>query len=179
MVLLGRSSGGIVALGRPTMAGCEGVMASILEKAQELLAIYGPPSPGAAPRIAYRMGADLDGIPLACDCSAFAARCCGQRKFDGKLYYNTDRIWDDAQGPRKRWRQIPAPAPGCIGVYPGKTVAGKRHAGHVWVVADPATARTIECSDSGKGIAAKKRPAWFKPGATGNGRPIIWAEFVG
>lgn len=152
---------------------------NIIEKARELLAIYGPPSPGEPPRIAYRMGADMDGDPPACDCSAFVARCCDQRKNAGGVWYNTDRIWDDAQGPHKRWRQIPAPVPGCIGVYPGRTVAGKRHAGHVWVVVDTATARTIECSSSGKGIAAMKRPSWFKPGATGNGRAIVWAEFVG
>ena len=154
-------------------------MPSILKAAQDLLALHGPPAPGKAPRVAYRMGADLDGDPLACDCSAFVARCCGQRKNAAGVWYNTDRIWSDATGAHKRWRQIAAPIAGCIGVYPGRTVAGKRHAGHVWVVADPATAATIECSSSGKGINTRSRPAWFKPGATGNGHAIVWAEFVG
>jgi hypothetical protein len=128
------------------------------------------------------MGADLDGNPIGCDCSAFVARCCGQRKKDADgLWWNTDRIYGDAKkgGDHKRWRQIDAPYPGCIGVYPGKTIDGTRHAGHVWVVDDPAKRTTIECSSSGKGIAGRRRPAWFKPGATGNGKPIIWAEFVG
>lgn len=152
---------------------------NILDKAKELLTKYGPPEKGKPPTVAYRMGADLDGDPLACDCSAFVARCCSQRKFDGKLWWATDRIWDDAQGEHKRWRQIPKPVPGCIGVYPGKTVKGKRTAGHVWVVNDPGDYSTIECSSSGHGIAKMWRPSWFLNGATGNGKPIIWAEFVG
>lgn len=158
---------------------------NILSKAQELLAKYGPPAPGQPPVVAYRMGADLDGpedkLPLACDCSAFVARCCSQRKMDARArWWGTDRIYDDAMGKHERWRQIAGPVPGCIGVYPGKFVKGKKvAAGHVWVVADPAKASTIECSSTGKGIAARRRAGWFLPGATGNGRPIIWAEFVG
>ncbi len=131
------------------------------------------------PRCVYRMGADLNGSPIGCDCSAFVARCCGQRKFDGAVWWNTDRIYDDATGANKRWRQIPAPVPGCIGVYPGRSVSGRRRAGHVWVVENPATFTTIECSSSGKGINRMKRPGWFVPAAKGNGKLIVWAEFVG
>lgn len=126
------------------------------------------------------MGGDMDGQPIGCDCSAFVARCCRQRKVQAGVWWNTDRIYDDAlKGHNKRWKQIPAPRPGCIGVYPGRTVDGKRVAGHVWVVDDPELGTTFECSSSGKGVNTRKRAAWFKPGATGNGRPIIWAEFVG
>lgn len=148
--------------------------AEVLAQADELLALYGG-------KVAYRMGADLDGSPLGCDCSAFVARCCKQRKAEGGVWYNTDRIYDDAtKGPHKRWCQIAAPVPGCIGVYPGRTNGkGERTAGHVWVVADPAKAKTIECSSSGGGIAGRVRAAWFGAGALGNGRPIVWAEFVG
>lgn len=147
--------------------------AQVLVNAQALLAEYGG-------KVAYRMGADLDGSPMGCDCSAFVARCCGQRKNDGGVWYNTDRIHDDAHsGPHKRWRQIDAPVPGCIGVYPGKTHNGNRVAGHVWIVEDVAACKTIECSSSGKGVARRTRVAWFAKGALGNGRPIIWAEFVG
>ena len=147
--------------------------AQVLANAQALLAEYGG-------RVVYRMGADLDGSPIGCDCSAFVARCCGQRKNANGTWYNTDRIHDDAHsGPHTRWRQIDAPVPGCIGVYPGKTRNGNRVAGHVWVVEDVAGCRTIECSSSGKGIARRTRVAWFAKGALGNGRPIVWAEFVG
>ncbi len=156
-------------------------MDTIWGNAKRILHLWGPPNPGEPPRCKYRLGADLDGDPIGCDCSAFAARACGQRKFDPKtgLWWATDRIYDDALKGHARWRKIDAPYPGCIGVYPGKTVKGKRVSGHVWIVDDPAKCTTIECSSSGKGIAGRHRPAWFKPGATGNGRPIIWAEFVG
>lgn len=156
-------------------------MDTIWGNAKRILSLWGPPSPGELPRCKYRGGADLDGDPIGCDCSAFAARCCGQRKFDPKtgFWWGTDRIYDDALKGHARWRKIDAPRPGCIGVYPAKMVAGKRVSGHVWVVDDPAKRTTIECSSSGKGIAGRRRPAWFKPGATGNGKPIIWAEFVG
>ena len=146
----------------------------VLANAEALLAQYGG-------KIVYQMGGDFNGTPLGCDCSAFAARVCGQRK-EGqtKIGYNTDHIYDDAhKGPHQRWRQIEAPELGCIGVYPGKTHNGKRTAGHVWVVRDVTLSLTIECCSSGKGIVSKARPQWFGRGALGNGRPIIWARFVG
>lgn len=148
--------------------------AQVLAQAEALLAQHGG-------RCVYRMGADLDGDPVGCDCSAFVARCCGQRKAQGGVWFNTDRIYDDAlkASGNVRWRQIAAPVPGCIGVYPGKMHNGNRVAGHVWVVADVAKCGSIECSSSGKGIARRTRVAWFGRGALGNGRPIIWAEFVG
>ncbi len=131
-------------------------------------------------KVVYRKGADLDGDPIGCDCSAFLARCCGQRKEDSRgLWWNTDRIYGDAQGGHVRWQQIAAPEPGCIGVWPGRTVRGKRRSGHVFVVRDVAAALTVECCDTGHGIAAMHRLAWFAKGALGNGRPIIWARFVG
>lgn len=154
--------------------------AELLQEALVLLASWGPQSPGAAPRCVYRMGADLDGNPIGCDCSAFVARCHRGRKFDGKRWYNTDAIYADAQAAEPcRWRQIAEPVPGAIGVYPGRTRNGKRTAGHVWVVEDVAACTTIESSSSGKGIARRKRPAWFAAGALGNGKPIIFAEYVG
>lgn len=153
---------------------------NILDKAKELLAKYGPPAKGKPPLVAYRMGADLDGDPLACDCSAFVARCCSHRKFDGKLYWNTDRIYGDAVSGHQRWESVRTPRPGDIGVYPGKFKGGKRiAAGHVWVVLDPEACTTIECSSSGKGICSQTRKRWFQPGAMGNGKPILWARFVG
>ena len=145
---------------------------SILDRALDLLRDWGA-------KCEYRMGADLDGNPRGCDCSAFVARCCGQRKNDGGVWYNTDRIYDDAIGANKRWRKIAGPVPGCIGVYPGKAGKTSRVAGHVWVVEDVAACATIECSSSGGGIARRTRAAWFGQGALGNGRRIIWAEFVG
>lgn len=148
--------------------------AQILANALALLASH-PPT-----KQVYRMGADFDGTPPGCDCSAFVARCCGNRKADGGVWYNTDRIYDDAHsGPHKRWRQVESPEPGDIGVYPGATHNGKRTAGHVWVVRDPAKALTVECCSSSKGIASRTRVAWFNKGALGNGRPVIWARFVG
>lgn len=154
-------------------------MDKVWAEAKRLVDLWGPVRAGESPRAVYRMGADLDGSPVGCDCSAFVARACGNRKFDGKVWWNTDRIYDDAKGANKRWRQIDKPQPGCIGVYPGVTQHGKRTAGHVWVVDDPTLCTTFECSSSGKGIASRRRPQWFKPGATGNGKPVIWAEFVG
>jgi hypothetical protein len=145
---------------------------SILPRALELFEKYHG-------KVVYRMGADLDGSPMGCDCSAFVARCCGQRKFDGRLWWNTDRIYADAKQGHVRWREIENPVPGCIGVYPGTTFKGKRVAGHVWVVADTSTAQTVECSSSGKGIAKQQRGKWFQMGAQANGKPIVWAEFVG
>jgi len=147
----------------------------VLEQALAMLAQWGG-------KVVYRMGADLDGNPLGCDCSAFAARACGQRKYDGKVWWNTDRIYDDAlkASGNMRWRQIPHPVPGCIGVYPGKSKpGGGRVAGHVWIVEDVAACRTIECCSRGKGIARMTRTAWFGRGALGNSRPIVWAEFIG
>lgn len=150
--------------------------AGVLARAQDFLARYGG-------KVQYRMGDDdleptddreRDGVGI--DCSAFVARCQGLRKKDAKgRWWGTDRIYDDTCGPHERWRQIDAPKPGCIGVYPGRVVNGKRRAGHVWIVEDVARRLTIEASSSGKGIARRHRPNWFQPGATGNGRPIIWA----
>jgi len=154
-------------------------MTDLLSRALELLREWGPQQTGADPRCCYRMGADLDGFPVGCDCSAFVARCHNGRKFDGVRWNTTDTIYSDLQAGHKRWRQIPAPVPGCIGVYPGRTRAGKRTAGHVWVVENVAACTTIECSSSGKGIARRKRPAWFAAGALGNGKPILFAEYVG
>lgn len=149
-------------------------MIDVLQTAKDLLAKWG------GGKAVYRMGADLDGDPIGCDCSAFAARCCGQRKYDGHVWWATDRIYDDANSANPvRWQKIAVPEPGCIGVYPGKVVAGTRHAGHVWIVADVAKGTTIECSSSGGGIASKMRSSWFRAGALGNGRPIIWARFIG
>lgn len=155
-------------------------MSAILKNALELLEKWGPTTV-SPPRCMYRMGADLNGNPIGCDCSAFVARCCGQRKFDPVtgFWWGTDRIYDDALKGHARWRKIDAPRPGCIGVYPGKMVAGKRVSGHVWVVENPATFTTIECSSSGKGINRMKRPGWFVPAAKGNQKLIVWAEFVG
>jgi len=154
--------------------------AELLAEARALLDAWGPQAPGAAPRCCYRMGADLDGTPIGCDCSAFVARCHRGRKYDGKRWYNTDLIYADATAAEpRRWRQIAEPVPGCIGVYPGRTRDGKRTAGHVWVVEDVAACTTIECSSSGKGIARKKRTAWFGRGALGNGKPILFAVYVG
>jgi hypothetical protein len=148
--------------------------AEVLATAQELVQLHGG-------KVVYRMGADLDGNPIGCDCSAFVARCCRQRKNADGIWYNTDRIYDDAIKPsgNARWRRIDVPVPGCIGVYPGKTRNGNRIAGHVWIVQDPARCLTLECSSSGKGIAGRVRAAWFTAGALGNGRPIIWAKFIG
>lgn len=155
-------------------------MASILQKAQDLCLRWGPPAPWLDPICAYGMGGDATTEPPIGDCSWFAAACCGQSKVDAEgRWWNTDRIYSDATGAHRRWRQIPAPVPGCIGVYPGKTVAGKRHAGHVWIVVAPHRAVTIECSSSGLGVNSLRRPAWFKAGAKGNGVAIVWAEFVG
>jgi len=151
------------------------LVAQVHAMAVELLAKWGG-------KVAYRMGADLDGNPLGCDCSAFVARACGQRRFDGNVWWNTDRIYDDALKPagNNRWRQISAPVPGCIGIYPGKSKpGGGRVAGHVWIVDDVAACKTIECCSRGGGIARMTRTAWFGRGALGNGRPIIFAEFVG
>jgi cell wall-associated NlpC family hydrolase len=145
----------------------------VLANAKALLAEFGG-------KVCYRMGADFDGDPLGCDCSAFVARCCGQRKNAGGVWFNTDRIYDDAHGgPHVRWRQVERPEPGDIGVYPGRSSNGNRIAGHVWIVLDPGLANTIECCSSGKGIAKRRRDGWFAAGALGNGRPIIWARFVG
>jgi hypothetical protein len=154
--------------------------AKVLEKAMELCRKLGPQEVWLDPVCAYAMGGDATGTPPTGDCSWFAAASCGQSKVDAAgNWYGTDRIYDDAQGAHKRWRQIPAPVPGCIGVYPGKTLLGKRYAGHVWIVVDPKRAVTIECSSTGLGVNSLRRPQWFKPGATGNGLPVIWAEFVG
>lgn len=154
--------------------------AELLQEALVLLASWGPQSPGAAPRCVYRMGADLDGNPIGCDCSAFVARCHRGRKFDGRRWYNTDAIYADAQAAEpRRWRQIAEPVPGAIGVYPGRVRNGKRTAGHVWVIEDVPTCTTIECCSSGKGIKRMKRPAWFARGAVGNGKPILFAEYIG
>jgi hypothetical protein len=127
-------------------------------------------------RVVYRMGGDLDGDPVGLDCSAFAARCSGQRKYDPqtKLWWNTDRIYADATGAQTRYRKLDAPARGCFGVYPGITVGGKRKAGHVFVVESVEHCATIECASSIATVSRLRRPAWFAPAATGNGRRIVW-----
>lgn len=144
--------------------------ALVLENARSLLARFGG-------KVPYKLGPKAKGWPHDCDCSLFAALCTGLRKVDPAtgLWWNTDRIYTDAVlGTCARWRQIAAPTPGCIGVYPGKPGQKGRIAGHVWIVEDPARASTIECSSSGKGIGRRLRPQFFKAGAKGNGKPIIW-----
>ena len=123
----------------------------------------------------YRMGAELDGDPVGCDCSGFIAKVLGRKKFDGKTWWNTDAIYDDACGPQTHFKKLSGPQPGAIGVYPGATFAGVRHAGHVWIVDDPLASTTVECCKSGGGISRMKRLTWFRPGLSkGNGKPIIW-----
>lgn len=128
----------------------------------------------------YSMGDDnsdrdhngINGI----DCSAFAERCAGRRKFDGRLWWNTDRIYADALGSDNvRWHAIRRPINGCVGVYPGKIVNGKRRAGHVFVVRNVETCATIESSSMARTVTVLRRPDWFVAGARGNGKSIVWA----
>lgn len=119
-------------------------------------------------------GDGIDGI----DCSAFAERCAGRRKYDGRLWWNSDRIYADARIAHRRWEQIAAPIAGCIGVYPGRSVLGKRTPGHVFVVHNVRCCATIEASGMAQTVTVLRRPAWFAPGAKGNGQPIVWAVAV-
>lgn len=107
------------------------------------------------------------------DCSEFAARCVGRKKFDGRKYWNTDAIYHDALTKQTCWMSIPKPVPGCLGVYGGRMANGKRRAGHVWIVEDVEGGGTIECC-SGYGVCRRVRKSWFAPNATGNGWPILW-----
>lgn len=155
---------------------------NILDKAYDMLRLYGAVN-GLTP-IVYRMGGDLDGSPKGLDCSAFAARCCGHRKYDpiSKLWFGTDRIYADALSTtgHRRWVQIDQPEPGCIGVYPGRRILGiGLRAGHVWIVESVARQTVIDCSSSGKGIRLRHKPEWFAKDAKGNGKPIIFARYVG
>ena len=112
--------------------------------------------------IRYEMGADdLTEPGLALDCSAFACRCLGFRKFDGKVWWNTDRVVSDAFGAQAKFRPVePSEVqPGDVLVYSRKMNGGK--VGHICVVVDPAKQLVIECASSAGGVIQQRRPAFF------------------
>lgn len=106
---------------------------------------------GKSPRAA------LPGLPgdpaadesIGCDCSGFAAWGFGLSR--GPLpnpppaWFETTQIYRDATGPRRMFRQISEPVPGCLVVYPDRD----GHQGHVGIVTETAPAlRGVDCSSS-------------------------------
>ena len=142
----------------------------ILATALRLVELWGGKTP-------YVMG--NDSYTTGMDCSAFINRCANRRKFDGKKWWNTAAIYDDAIGPQTKWKQIDSPVVGGVGIYPPSVVNGSSHAGHIWCVEDVAKAQTIECCKSGGGICRKVRKSWFVKDAHTNGKKIIWIVAVG
>lgn len=127
--------------------------------------------------INYVLGADDMTPPeMALDCSAAFWRSVGSRKFDGKVWRNTDWIVGDALGKRTLFDPVAYAdvQPGDVLVYGRKTNNGK--VGHICVVVDPAKQLVIECASSAGGIIQQRRPFFF--GKVRNGT-AIFARYKG
>lgn len=116
--------------------------------------------------ITYKMGGEDIRQNGKLDCSAFVWQVLGEKKFDGKVWRNTDWIRADALNRKTKFRKIDSPVPGCIAVYGGrveKTPTGvtKRHAGHVGFVVDPVKKIAIDCSSSKNGIRLHRQAVLF------------------
>lgn len=108
--------------------------------------------------ITYQMGADN---LKKMDCSAFIWRCLGERKYNGKVWRNTD--WLCSPPALGDFIRLPHAEDGCIVVYPSyKDSKGKRRAGHVAVVVDAEHHTIIDCSQSQNGIAERNGDFFWK-----------------
>ena len=105
------------------------------------------------------------------DCSNFSCWCLGVDKHDGGQWWGTDQIVQDALGPSKRWKLLPAPVLGCMVVYAGHMVDGHRQAGHCGIVCDIGQKLTYDCGSSsfkhgGDAVTKRHLPGfWFRPAA--------------
>lgn len=118
--------------------------------------------------IEYQMGADN---LKKMDCSAFVWRCLGERKYDGKVWRNTD--WLCSPSALKFFKRLDGPTPGCIVVYPSTTILRPngtviRRAGHTAVVSDPVAKTIIDCSSSQNGIRERKGDFFW------NHHDVVW-----
>lgn len=120
--------------------------------------------------VTYGMGKEGDN---SSDCSAWIWDCAGEKKHDR----NTDWILSDAIGKQTKFKQIPAPIPGCIAVYGTKWVKKKRYSGHVGIVVDVARKLVLDCSSSENGPACHKQEVLFD--GTKDGRKPVFCIFVG
>lgn len=116
----------------------------------------------------YAMG----GNTATCmDCSQFVWTVLGSPKFDGRIWWNTDRIYQDAMGPQSRFIRLEAPEVGCLAVY-GRAQNGG-HTGHVAFVVDPVARTIIDCSQSHDGVALHQGSYWW------HHEGAIWVRFLG
>lgn len=117
-------------------------------------------------------------LALWCDCSGFIAWVLGiSRKPSAKWkwWLSTDSIWSDATGPQVLFERLDLPVAGCIAVYPDwRDGAGKKHEGHVAIVADVAARSVVDCSGSQNGITEHPAP-YFWSGT----RPTVWCRYIG
>ncbi len=116
--------------------------------------------------IKYKMGGEDIRENGSLDCSAFVWHVLGEKKFDGKVWRNTDWIRADALNRKTKFRPIAQPVPGCIAVYGGRTEkrpngVTRRHAGHVGFVVDPVKKLAIDCSSSQNGIRLHRQVVLF------------------
>ena len=112
------------------------------------------------------------------DCSEYLRRVLGyaSKHHDGE-WWGTDNIYDDAMFAQTEWARLSADevTPGDIAVYPGATINGKHHSGHVAIVTDPVTHTIIDCSSSQNGVHEHVdllAHFWTRPDS-------IFARFIG
>lgn len=93
---------------------------------------------------------------LELDCSGWAAWSIGlprQHAYGTRKWIETTRIHGDATGPQVLFKQIPAPVPGCLVVYPDTD----GHEGHVGLVTEVRGGKVkgIDCSSSRDGLSER------------------------
>lgn len=116
---------------------------------------------------------NLSGVTttLELDCSGWAAWAIGlprQHVYGSRKWIETTRIYGDATGPQILFRQIPAPVPGCLNVYPD-TDSSEGHVGLVTEVRN-GKVKGIDCSSSQDGLSERDFGFFAKRG--------IWVALV-
>jgi hypothetical protein len=113
---------------------------------------------------------------LWCDCSGFIAWVLGRSRKaskDWKWWLSTDSIWADAKGPQILFERLLKPEPGCLAVYPDwRDKIGKKHEGHVAVVADVDLQTVVDSSGSQGGVTEHPAP-YFWSGS----QPTVWCRY--
>jgi hypothetical protein len=128
--------------------------------------------------IKYRLGSGgfepADGLPTRngyCDCTGFASWVLELDRYQADKdkpwsraipWLETTAIYNDATGSQRLFKQIPAPVPGCLVVYPDRKILGVHTSGHIALVSrvNGKVWDCIDCSSSQGGKIKEAVREW-------------------
>lgn len=94
--------------------------------------------------ITYKLGKGgffpKDALPTrtgTCDCSGFVSWVLGLSRIpkSTRLWWiETTNIYNDATGRQRVFKELPAPVPGCVVVFPDRKIGNRKREGHVGIV---------------------------------------------